>query len=148
MFPSENDNCHVNSVWSRKQIIQNFPRTFIEQGVRAQDDWARRRDAQPLLDRDALVLQSVHLVAERVEGHYDAVADEAHDGVAHYTGGDQMQDRLLLADDERVPRVVTALKTHDRAGAIGEHVDDGAFAFVAPLRPNDDYVSTHTSLAR
>ena len=25
---------------------------------------------------------------------------------------------------------------------------DGAFAYVAPLRPNDDYVSTHTTLAR
>jgi hypothetical protein len=47
-----------------------------------------------------------------------------------------------------VPGVVPTLKAHDRARAIGKHVDDGAFALVAPLRPNDDYVSTHTTLAR
>ena len=109
---------------------------------------ARRRDAQPLLDGHALVLQRVDFFAQRVERHDDAVADEAHDAVAQDAGRNQVQDRLLVADDERMPGVVPALKTHDRARAIGEHVDDGAFALVAPLRPNDDYVSTHTTLAR
>jgi hypothetical protein len=40
------------------------------------------------------------------------------------------------------------LEADDGVRAIREHVDDGAFAFVAPLRPDDDYVSTHTTLAR
>jgi len=43
---------------------------------------------------------------------------------------------------------VPALKADDRARSICKHVDDGTFAFVAPLRPDDDYVSTHASLAR
>jgi hypothetical protein len=75
-------------------------------------------------------------------------SDQAHDAIAQDAGRNQVQHGLLLADDERVPGVVTALKTHDRARAIREHVDDGAFAFVAPLRADDDYVTTHTTLAR
>jgi hypothetical protein len=59
-----------------------------------------------------------------------------------------MQNGLAVADHERVAGVVPALEADDRARAIGEHVDDGAFAFVAPLRPDDDYISTHTTLAR
>src|SRR5690348_2918601 len=59
-----------------------------------------------------------------------------------------MQNRLLFVDDERMTRVVSALKADDRARAIREHVDDGALALVAPLRPDDDYVSTHATLAR
>ena len=120
----------------------------IEQRVRAQDDRARRRHSQSLLDGHAFCVQLVHLLAQRVERHDDTVADEAHDTVAQNAGRNQMQDRLLVADDERVPGVVAALKTHDGAGAVREHVDDGALALVAPLRPDHDYVSTHTTLAR
>jgi len=43
---------------------------------------------------------------------------------------------------------VPALETHARAGAIREHVDDGTLPLIAPLRSDDYYVSTHTSLAR
>jgi hypothetical protein len=43
---------------------------------------------------------------------------------------------------------VPALKAHDGARAIREHIDDGTLALVAPLRPDDDYISTHTTLAR
>ncbi len=93
-------------------------------------------------------LSVVHLLAQRVERHDDAVADQAHDAVAQDAGRDQVQNGLLLADDERMPGVVPALKAHDGARAIRQHVDDGAFAFVAPLRPDDDYVSTHATLAR
>ena len=74
--------------------------------------------------------------------------------IRHTTPSRKMPDGIrcstvfLLADDERVPGIVSALKAHDGARAIGQHVDDGAFALVAPLRPDDDYVSTHTTLAR
>jgi hypothetical protein len=37
------------------------------------------------------------------------------------------------------PGVVAALETRDRADALGQQVDDLAFAFVAPLRAEDYY---------
>ena len=59
-----------------------------------------------------------------------------------------MQNGFLLADHERVSGVVPALKAHDGARAIRQHVDDGALALVAPLRSDDDYVAPHATLAR
>jgi hypothetical protein len=38
-----------------------------------------------------------------------------------------------------VPSVAPALEAHDDVGAIGEHVDDLAFAFVTPLGANNRY---------
>jgi hypothetical protein len=45
-----------------------------------------------------------------------------------------------------VTGVVAALEAHDRVRALGEHVDDGALAFVTPLRADYDDSSTHISL--
>jgi hypothetical protein len=38
------------------------------------------------------------------------------------------------------------LETYDRVRPLGEHVDDGAFAFVAPLRSDYDDSAAHISL--
>jgi hypothetical protein len=45
-----------------------------------------------------------------------------------------------------VARIVAALKTYDGVRALREHVDDGAFALVAPLRADYDDSSTHITL--
>src|SRR5262249_4323086 len=58
-------------------------------------------------------------------------------------GGDEMQDRLLAADHQRVAGVVPALEAHHTLGVVGEPVDDLALALVAPLGADDDYVLTH-----
>jgi hypothetical protein len=120
----------------------------VEGGVRAQDHGASRRDAQPRGDRHAPLLEVIHLLCERVERHHDAVADQADDAVAQDARWDEVQHGLLRADDEGVPGVVPALKTHDRARAIGERIDDSAFALVAPLGSNHNDASAHASLAR
>ena len=54
-----------------------------------------------------------------------------------------MQDGFLPVDYERMARVVPTLETHDRMSALGEHVDDGAFALVAPLRTDHDDAAPH-----
>ena len=77
---------------------------LIEQRVRAQDQRARRRNAQPLLDGHAARLELVHLLAQRVERHDDAVADQADDVVAQDARGNQVQHGLAIADHERVAR--------------------------------------------
>ena len=100
----------------------------IEQCVRAQNDGTRRGDAQSLLDGHPLLLEVVHLLAQRIERHDDTVADQTHDVVPQDAGRNQVQDGFLLADHERVSGVVSALKAHDGARAIRQHVDDGAFS--------------------
>jgi len=37
-----------------------------------------------------------------------------------------------------VPRIVPALKANDNIGAAGEPIDDLAFPFITPLRPDND----------
>jgi hypothetical protein len=41
-----------------------------------------------------------------------------------------------------VTGIVTALKTDDAASAIGQPIDQLAFAFVAPLGTDDDHITT------
>src|SRR5262245_56590533 len=39
--------------------------------------------------------------------------------------------------------VIATLETHDAADMFGEHIDDFTFAFIAPLRADDDDVFAH-----
>ena len=48
---------------------------------------------------------------------------------------DEMEDELLALHVDRMSRVVPALVARDGGEMRGEHVDDLALAFVAPLRP-------------
>ena len=44
-----------------------------------------------------------------------------------------MKNVFLSLDMDRVAGIVAALGTYDHVGLLGEHVDNFAFAFVAPL---------------
>ena len=48
-----------------------------------------------------------------------------------------MQDGLSPADDDGVPRVMTALEARDGSDALGEEIDDLALALIASLRADD-----------
>jgi hypothetical protein len=48
-----------------------------------------------------------------------------------------VENRLIAVDDERVARVVAALKTHDGMSALGKQVNNRTLALIAPLRAND-----------
>ena len=62
----------------------------------------------------------VHHNALRRGRQHDAVADvRAHVGPQD-ARGDQAQHRLLVADDQRVPRIVAALEANDSLGVQGE----------------------------
>ena len=73
---------------------------------------------------------------ERIE-HY-AVADNTAAAFAQHAAGNQLQDELLALDGDRVSRIVAAGITRDDLEALREHVNDFAFAFVAPLCADDD----------
>ena len=53
----------------------------------------------------------------------------------------QLENVLLLADEDRVPRVVSALVARHDVEPIREQIDDFSLALVAPLGAEDDHVS-------
>ena len=80
---------------------------------------------------------------QRLERQHHAVADEAAHVLVQDAGGDQRQDGLLAADDERMAGVVAALEARHRGGTLGQQVDDLAFALIAPLGADDDDEFAH-----
>ena len=63
---------------------------------------------------------------------------------AQNAAGNQLEDELFFADEDGVAGVVAALIARDDVEALGEKIDDLTFAFVAPLRAKNDYI-THFS---
>ncbi len=53
-----------------------------------------------------------------------------------------MEDQLVLPNHHRVAGVGAALVADDEIGALGEHVDDLALAFVSPLGADDHHAVT------
>ncbi len=75
---------------------------------------------------------------QRLERQHDAVADVALHLLAQDARGNERQDGLLAADDQRMAGVVAALEARHGGGALGQEVDNLALAFIAPLRADDD----------
>ena len=44
-----------------------------------------------------------------------------------------MEDGFFAVNDQGVPRIVTALETHDSISLGSQQIDDLAFAFITPL---------------
>src|SRR5262249_32364764 len=65
------------------------------------------------------------------------LSEDAANVLAEDTARHETNDELLVSDDERVTRVRTSAVAHDHIRALGEDVDDLAFALVAPLRAYD-----------
>src|SRR4030095_10403166 len=73
----------------------------------------------------------------------DGINDDAHtdDGVllgTENSAGNELQDVLLLADDDGVAGVMATGNANYIVERASEVVDDFTFAFVTPLRANDD----------
>ena len=77
----------------------------------------------------------------------DSVADDGLAVGPQDAAGDELEDEFLAADDDGVSGVVAASVAGDDGKALGEHVDDLAFAFIAPLgAENDCCFCSHGSL--
>ena len=97
-------------------------------------------------DRDALPTQPRHLVEKRLRIEHHAVADDGEFVRPKHAGRQQRELVGFALDDEGVAGVMTALKTRDDIGLLGEPVDDLAFSLVAPLSADDDNI-THSGKA-
>ena len=112
----------------------------VELLMQRQDQRDVLGDAQVLRrHRDALLLEPVDLVDQRLRIEHDAVADHRQ-LVAHHAGRQQRQLVGGAVDDQRVAGVVPALKAHDDVGLLGQPIDDLALAFVAPLRADHHHI--------
>ena len=76
--------------------------------------------------------------ADRIDD--DAVADDAGLAGAQDAGRDQMEHVFLFPDEDRVAGVVAALGADDDVRVLGQHVDDFALAFVAPLGADENSI--------
>ena len=91
--------------------------------------------------RDAGRFQHAHFFQQRRQIDHHAVADHSLTPGRRMPLGNQLQNELLLADEDRVPGVVAALIARHNIEALGKQIDDFAFALVAPLRAQNDYVA-------
>ena len=101
--------------------------------------------ARPGAGRDAAPFEHGDLLQQGLGGQHHAVADEAAHPIAQDARGDQVQDRLVPADDQGVARIVPALEADHGRGPVGEQVHDLALTLIAPLGTDDDYALTHRS---
>src|SRR5581483_2397892 len=58
----------------------------------------------------------------------------------------EMENKGLVANLNRMPVIVAALIAHDDIEPLGEQIDDLAFSFIAPLGADDCY--NHSSAAK
>ena len=80
------------------------------------------------------------LVEQRLRIQHDAVADDRQLALADHPRGQQRELVGYPIDDQRMARIVPALKAHHDVGLLGEPVDHLPLAFVAPLGANHDHI--------
>ncbi len=113
-------------------------RRQLDHAMIGKNDVGAVADEQVAVDLHAGGAERVDFLheGERVEHH--AVTDDAAAAFAQHAAGNQLQNKLLALDGDRVSGVVPAgIASHDLE-ALGKHVDDFALAFVAPLGADDD----------
>ena len=81
--------------------------------------------------------QRVHFLDEGEGIEHNSVADDTTATLAQHAAGDELKDELFALDGDGVPGIVAAGITRHQVEALGEDVDNFAFAFVTPLRADD-----------
>src|SRR5437764_15397820 len=69
--------------------------------------------------------------SQRIKNH--TVADDAFASWPQNTAGNQLQHKLLSADDYSVPGIMPSRITGHCGKPLAEHVNDLSLAFIAPL---------------
>ena len=91
--------------------------------------------------RHARRFQRLDLAEQRGRVDHQPVADHGLLPGTQNAARNQLQDEFLLADENRVARIVSALIARHDIEPFREEIDDLAFTLVAPLGAEDDYVS-------
>ena len=105
----------------------------VEFAMIGKDQVRRFAQDQVAVNADAELAQPLDFLDEAHGVHHDAVADDADLVLAQNAGGNQVQDVFLAFDVDGVAGVVAALRADHHVRLLGQHVNDLAFAFIAPL---------------
>ena len=105
----------------------------LDHAVVRQDDLGAVGDEELPVDGEAGVLESFDFGEEGHGIEDDAVADDAFALWPEDAAGDELQDELFAGDDDGMAGVVAAGVAGDDVEALGQDVDDFAFALIAPL---------------
>lgn len=98
-----------------------------------QDEGGRLGDLHHIrCDVDALFSDPLNLGHESPGIDHDAITDNRK-LAANDTRGEQGEFVDLLADNQRMARIMAALETRDDIGAMRQPVNQLALAFIAPL---------------
>ena len=94
-------------------------------------------DHEVRTDGDADRTQLVHFFDESRRVNDDAVTDHRLHVRLQHAGRQQRKGELAVAPNDGVPRVGSAIESHDEIVLIAEQIDDFPLGFVAPLEAND-----------
>jgi hypothetical protein len=113
---------------------------FIERAMIWQNQMRAVADQQILLDPDPDFALSLDFMNQRdgIDDH--TVSDHAYFSSAQNPGGNEMQNVRRPVVDDGVAGVVATLAPHHHVGLRREHIDYFAFAFIAPLGPDQNRV--------
>jgi len=101
--------------------------------VVGKDDVGVLGDGETPAHVDALPEQGGDLAQQDPGVDDHAVADEALLALVQDARRQQVEDEGIPPGDDRVSRVVAALKTHDVPDVLGQDVDHLAFSLIPPL---------------
>src|SRR5271166_4277633 len=104
-------------------------------------------DEQIFVDAHASGAQRIHFFDEGKRVEHDPVANYAAAALTQHAAGNELKDELLAMNRDRVSGVVAAGVARYDLEPLRENVNNFAFAFVAPLRADDDRCPASFQLA-
>src|SRR5947209_8699344 len=104
------------------------------------DEMSAVANEQVAADMDAEFAQTIDLANQRHWIDDDAVPDDAPFPAPQNSRRNQVQNVLRPAMDNSMPGVIPTLAAHNDVRLRSEDIDDFAFAFVPPLRADQDGV--------
>ena len=95
---------------------------------------------------DALAAQLVDLGDQMPRIHHHTIANDRQLATAHDATGQEAELIDLAINDQRMARIVTALKARDHIRALAQPVNDLSLPLVPPLGSDDDDIGHGISL--
>jgi cytochrome c biogenesis protein CcmG/thiol:disulfide interchange protein DsbE len=105
----------------------------IQFAVVREDDVGGLAQKQIAADFDSEFAQPFYFLDQADRVHHDSIANHTNFLFAQYARGHQVKNVLLALDVDGMPGIVAALSADHYIRLLGQHIDDFAFAFVAPL---------------
>jgi hypothetical protein len=110
----------------------------VDELVVGHDEVRAIGDVEATLNVNPVPHQLVDLGKERLGVKHDPVPDGASNAGMKDSAGDLVKNEGVVADVNGMARIRAALVPHDPVGPLGQHVNELALAFVAPLGAHDN----------